>query len=77
MRGIFEAFLSPWPGHAQHFSIGTILEIRRDSQGRTSPRFTSFTTGDFLLEFPRSSIAYVGRTAYTLDQTKLLGKPLI
>ena len=77
MRGIFEALRHPWPGHAQHVSIGTILEIRRDTQTRTSPRFGSFTTHDFLCEFPRSSIAYVGRTAYTSDQAIQIGRPLI
>jgi hypothetical protein len=75
MKAHFSAFLQPWPSHLQHYQIGTILEIRRDAN-RTSPRFGPFQTDDFLREFPRSSISYVGRTVYTTKQVESLGRML-
>lgn len=63
-----------WPSHARHYEIGTILEIHRDNTDTIMPRFGAFTTEHFLAEFPRSSIAYIGPTAYEADQIIALGK---
>ena len=46
--------------------MGVIQELLFDpNEGRTRRRNGSFTTAEFLDEFRRSSIAYVGVTPYT------------
>jgi hypothetical protein len=66
----------PWPNHARHYEIGTILEIHRNHSDVIMPRFGPFTTEDFLGEFPRSSIAYIGPTPYEATQIIALGNVL-
>jgi hypothetical protein len=75
LRATFDEIMQrPWPSHAQHYEIGTILEIHRDESDTIMPRFEAFTTKDFLAEFPRSSIAYIGPTPYEAAQIIALGK---
>lgn len=73
MKSLLET-LQRWPRDLQHFHMGTIQEIRFDqTSGKTIRRFGELTTWDFLQEFQRSSIAYVGLSCCTDEEINNYG----
>ena len=70
-------YLHCWPRDTNHFPIGIIQELRFDpSAGRTTQREGEFTTLQFIQEFPRASIAYVGLSSFNDNEIYNTGKTL-